>query len=467
MNIKNVLLSISLSMAAAVGAQAAPPLIDGFDNGTFLDTNIFRDEMYSNVQFQWWPGYHIWSAQGAFGYIIIKDGMLVDHFNAGFAEREQPQPWFPGREFKVNDPFDVGSSIKVVSTIGLLRAFELNSQKRRYGGKSIDQWLRTPIWNYLPRQWTQPVDDILEVDPWNYPLWTMKNSVTFRTLLTHSAAWEPKQAGDSEFSRIERGVGITDIFGERKYQNFNITVLTYLLPRVLFDGVELDMQNDDHLDHPELMEWLVGPTAFNCSGPHDRLCYGRLYGDAFERFMRKEVFEKTLPSPIYPSCAPEIDYIPHNRPFVWAYPLLLPNAGINQEHGQFWSERATNGGCHAQGGWYISPMEWAKLWATLQATKNIIRPETLDAMYNDELDPIFQGQIGWSSIKTDTTIRNRFGVSGMPWHGGATEQGAHTSVIRLPNGYMVMANTTITPISTSDLTNWIVNAFNKATAHNF
>lgn len=36
MNIKNALLTLSLSMATAFGAHAAPPLIDEFDNGTFL-----------------------------------------------------------------------------------------------------------------------------------------------------------------------------------------------------------------------------------------------------------------------------------------------------------------------------------------------------------------------------------------------------------------------------------------------
>lgn len=437
---------LSLAAAAALALVTATPAsanINQIGNPQFLKPEVFKQTIVASLENQTWPGHHPGASALGYGFVLMKDTHVVVEHAYGIAE--VGNGWGSIKPFTVDTPTDLGSSVKVMSTATLLKIFE-----SRHRGLTLDQWLDQPMFPYLPMPWQNWVNQT-EADNGPQTQYQLMRQVTFRQLFQHRSGWGTRPSGGT-FGRIMQGVNVNGgVFNQRRYMNINMTILTYLLPRVLNPGVA------------ELVEAQVAQCQIS-----DIVCYGTAYGNFWESVMQTAVYSKAYgngtPQPVVASCDPLVDYGPQNRTFARSFNTTNSNMWLTQS---FWSEKANNGGCHAQGGYYMSLREWAYTMATIQSTNHIISAQTRARMYNDVTDPMARNQLGWSTVSTDSRIQQRFGVNGMPGHDGATDS-YRTYVIQLPLGYLALiATNNGRAVTTGTLRTTLINAFVNATAHNF
>lgn len=420
MNAKALVLAAAALIAgtAALSAGANPyanqPQIT-FDKEVF--EAIIRDSMT-------FP-----SARG-FSAVVIRNGQFVQEVSGGLAQ-DHPTNNALDVPFTMNVPSNIGSTIKVMSFIALLRVFESGAQ-----GRTLQQWLNTPIVPYLPGAWRNYVN----AQP-GAAHQALRN-VTFRQLMQHRSGWGAKP-GPIAFNRIQSGVDPNQ-FGQRQYQNINASIVTYLLPRVL------NPQWAAAVDQKAIQQGIA---------IDDEIWYAREHGFMFEGYMRS-MFAAVLPTPIWPSCDPQVDYGFTHRKFAYSY--STPFGGT----GEWYSEKQTNGGCGAQGGYYMSMREMAQFWATFQATENILKNSTKALMYDDLIDPTTLNQLGWARIVASPFLKQNFNVNGSPSHNGA-HMGYKAAMIDLPAGYMAMIATNQSLVNASQLEDLLKNAFAEAVRHNF
>jgi CubicO group peptidase (beta-lactamase class C family) len=364
------------------------------------------------------------SSKGGYAVTLIKGGKLVHGWAHGSAR--------PGVPWTIDTPTNIGSNAKVLSTLLLLKVFESKSQV-----KSVEQWLATPIVPYLPRVWRQFAQTA------KGPQYDTLRGVTFRDLLTHTSGWGADTLANTLFGRIKQGID-PQHYGVRTYHNMNFTIITYLLPRVI------NTLSSDTID--DLIE--AGGIS-----PDDPLGYGKQYGAYFGQKMQAMLFGKVTGGGIKPSCDPAVDYGKSGR--VWAYslaPFTTPT----------WSETAKNGGCHAQGGYYISMLELAKLWATYLASEQLLSNPTKKLMYHKSIHHLSQqpNPLGWA-LAWSGFLKQNFGMDGYPAHNGA-QDGAKSSMILLPHGYMMFIGTNMgDAVSAAALPGLSKDAFGDAVQANF
>lgn len=413
-------LSVATSAVAQPGFYNPGPIV----NPTLsFDKQAFESSLRARLD----------NAGAGAGYaaIVIKDGQRVHDWADGWAIRPGYMNAYPnGVRWTVNTPANVGSTIKLASTVLLLRAFQSG-----YEGKTVEQWLDTPIVPYMPRAWRDFVNGRWE------PQYVLMRSVTFRDLMQHRSGWSTTRPATA-FGRIVQGV-VPSQYGQRVYINWNYTLITYLLPRVV---------------SPAYANWLDNTLAsVNPSQASGNLEYGQRYGLFFENWMQSQLFNRVLPTQIHPSCDPFVDYAAQGRVF----------ARSHGSSGGGYSEKVTNGGCHAQGGYYMSMLEMARLWATVQASENILSASTRALMYdqNEHRLPNAQDQLGWW-LSSSPFLQQNFGMFGYPAHNGG-HQDFRTAVVKLPHGYMAMVTTNQPTIGAGNLVSWTKDAFNAAVASNF
>lgn len=407
----------ALGGLSALTASASPILVQPTLQ---FDKEVFEEVIRDTMSF---PGTRGFSA------VIIRNGQLVHEVSGGLAQYHVNNAL--DVPFTMNTPTNIGSSIKVLSFIALLRVFESGAQ-----GKTLQQWLDSPIVPYLPAAWR----NYAMVQPGMAH--QRLRQVTFRQLMQHRSGWGAKP-GPKAFDRIVSGVDPAQ-FGQRQYQNINASIVTYLLPRVV---------------NPQWAAAIDQKAINQNIAIDDARWYNREHGFMFEAYMRS-MFSAVLPTPVWPSCDPQVDYGATQRKFAYSY--STPFGGT----GEWYSEKQTNGGCGAQGGYYISMRELAQFWATFQATQNILKNGTKALMYDDLIDPVQRNQLGWYGIIPSPFLKQHFGANGSPSHNGA-HMGYKSAMIRLPQGYMAMIATNQTVVSASTLEHLLKNAFAEAVRGSF
>jgi CubicO group peptidase (beta-lactamase class C family) len=402
---------LALPVAANVVVMPPPP--------TF-DPQAFEAEIREAMDFPISRGYSA---------VIIRNGQFVHQVSGGLAQDNgNASADIP---FTMDVPTNIGSSVKVLSFVAMLRAFESGAE-----GKTVEQWLDTRILSYLPAAWRIYTN----AQSSSAHFWLRR--VTFRQLMQHRSGWGARP-GPAVFDRFIAGVTPAQ-YGERQYQNINATIVTYLLPRIIDPA------------------WAVATdkAAVDANiANNDAAWYGARYGARFETLMQS-MFSKVQPTPIRPSCDPAVDYGNRNRSFALSYTTTFGGTG------SWYSEKATNGGCHAQGGYYMSMRELAMFWATFQATESIVKNSTKALMYVDSHDATFRDQLGWARIVYSPFLKTNFKVNGNPSHNGL-HMSYKSAMIKLPNGYMAMIATNRSDVSASALEDLLKNAFVQGMIANF
>lgn len=346
--------------------------------------------------------------------IINKDGNIVAEAAGGMAIRGDGNG-YKDTLMTTSTPNDIGSDFKLISFITLLSVFE--KRAARNPALTVEKQLNQPILPYLPKAWQAFINASASKRGDDAQATARIAKTTFAQLMSHKSGFRSVTDKTSPFSYIDKGIQQADI-GVRSYSNFNATVLTYLWPRLVDSATAntFDAQMES------------GKVANN-----DHAQYGKLYGDFFESWMQKHVFDVLQPSGIRPSCDPAVDFPKRNPPVIFARYYATAQGAVNP---QYWSEKDKNYGCHAQGGYYLSMRQLAQFMANYQATNTLVSDKVRKMMYEDSNGTTQDARLGWSRIAASEFATTNFGVKRLPWHGG--DNLGHTAIIQLPGGYIAV-----------------------------
>jgi len=373
-----------------------------------------------------------------FAAVIIKDGNLVTEVAGGQAIRSGAG--LEKVDMTTSIPADVGSVFKFISFVTLLSLFEKRAAMNP--ALTIDKQLDESIRPYLPEAWREfvdmPPDDKLEESKATLRI----SKTTFRQLLSHKSGFRSVNNKSSPFNYIDLGIQQHHI-GVREYSNFNAAVLTYLWPRLV--NPEKAKEFDKQLDK----------VAHN-----NHAVYGKLYGDFFENWMQQNVFNVIEGGSFRPSCDPAIDFPKRNPPVAFARYYSDPLSGAKPV---FWSEKANNHGCHAQGGYFISMRQLATYMANFQKNK-LVSAKVRSMMYDDSTATTRDARLGWNKTLESAFITKYFDVNMIPTHGGSTT--GYSGIVYLPGGYIAVG--TMTGPGTSDaVRDLLKNGWAEAVRANF
>ena len=244
---------------------------------------------------------------------IAREGEVVAVASGGFAADgvDTPAPV----SVDGSTPFNVGSTIKVVSAVGLLRAFEQDPSA------SVEEWLDRYIVDYFPEPWRD-----LVLDPSSPASTQIVAQVTFRDILQHRSGLEQ---GDTF---IEDGIDPMN-FGVPTYSNGNFSVIAYMMPYIVDPtaGAAFDLQ-------------------FQGVTPTEGLLYEEILAPYFGQYMQDEIFDLVsvsagvgldMPYGLFteelePSCDHKQSYAstPYFRDLAWGTSGDVPLAGDIDDDGR-------------------------------------------------------------------------------------------------------------------------------------
>ncbi len=200
--------------------------------------------------------------------VLLNGGMVAAEYAGGEARNKADGQ----ADMTFNTPANIGSTAKFFAGTALLKLFSSPKGPLNPGGVSLDKRLDTYIYYCLPDVWKNDI----------HPSW---KKVTFRELLQHKSgvrgftqaeidALTAKGLKKNAYQCLLKELK-PENRGVRKYENFNFTVLTYLIP-MFADPLMLQTINK------EIYEKKIGPN--------DVYIQTRL-GDAYEKYLRGKLFE--------------------------------------------------------------------------------------------------------------------------------------------------------------------------------
>ncbi|MGI9055591.1 MAG: serine hydrolase, partial [Pyrinomonadaceae bacterium] len=263
--------------------------------------------------------------------VLLKDGKIVAEVAGGEARRKIDGE----QQMTVNTPSNIGSTAKFFAGTALLKLLSSPKGPINPSGRPFESWLDEKVFYDLPSIWKVNM----------HASW---KQVTFRQLLQHKSgvrAMTTKEREDFVAQGYQKRSPLIYFLkpineadrNVRDYENFNFTILTYLIPLIA---------------NPALRETLDAEIKSKKLKVDDLYITQRL-GNEFEKYMRANLFGKITPK-INPSCDAPNEYPKKNVIYAAAYKSM-----VDTSMGFEWSEREQNGSCYAQGGWYISAHELA------------------------------------------------------------------------------------------------------------
>jgi CubicO group peptidase (beta-lactamase class C family) len=331
----------------------------------------------------------------------------------------------------------IGSVSKMLSGIALLNLFD----KHIWSDASVQEQLDTPVWELLPQKWQDTYGGsgyIFDGEPSLIPSQNFEG-VTFRHLLQHRSGFRldapnlPALAtGHQMHWMLSQDVNRDDV-EVRSYNNFNFTLLLYLIPAIAYLDVD-DMIHESFKDL-DVVEYSKNMTL--------------LYGLLYEQYMEEEIFPNTV-IPIAPTCRPIAD-LPENAYAKWYDGVLDSSGGIFD---------ATF--CRSQGSWYLTALELAAFARTFAFTNSFIGPTTRASLFDPDASEdrlLYNRTLTYTGFDLD---QEEFA-----FHGGTQEE-YRTALIELPYGYygVAMVNSANLPgggiLSSTDVATALITAFDAA-----
>jgi len=293
---------IALTVCWGVHPALAQPLSPNdteVGNSPQFDLEVFRtraDELFSDVV----KGY---------SFAVVRNGILVGTASGGVAVDRADAP-FPV-PMDAATPANVGSTVKMASAVALLSFFENDPSV------SVNEWLDRKIINYFPKLWRETL--LASTDSRKRSV----GQVTFRHLLQHKSGL----AKANDFMR--HGVDPARIGSVREYANYNLKILTFMLPYIV--EPEFGTAVDDKAEREGITEAVE--NAF----------YRQELAPYFGRYMQRNFFDKVsiqtapnigLPLGLWkerlvPSCDHKTTYAgtPYFRNEVWGRSGDIPLSG--------------------------------------------------------------------------------------------------------------------------------------------
>ena len=318
-------------------------------------------------------------------------------------------------------PSGTGSVAKVISGVALLHLLE----QRKVMNASVQRQLDVPIWAHLPDGWR------LAYRGRNL------ERITFRQLLQHKSGIRIGDGGVPDdwpgikiSYVLDQGVNADNI-GGRSYNNFNFTLLLYLIPALAYPNQvgEIETENADLSEHDYAKT--ITPA----------------YGALYEKYLREVIFPKTA-APIQPTCRP-LDEIASGR-----YAKHYANRNATR------GDTINSTFCRSQGAWYYSAQDLAQFARGFALTNNLLSAGTRNALYN----PADSGErLVYSRIISNAGFQRDIGQGNFAYHGG-TQSGYRAALVRLPFGYVGTGMTNSGELSSERLAQIILDAFYDATS---
>jgi len=359
-----------------------------------------------------------------FAVVLIKNGKVIHEFADGLAVDK------PGTandvKMTTSTPTNIGSAFKTISAISLLNFFENDANP----AISVNQWLDKPFWLYLPQIWQNEINASKKVEVQNI------KKITFRQLLQHKSGFLRNQTMTQPHDYLVVGVKSEKI-GVYDYENANFTLLTYVIPNLVDPGFKQAVDAE---------------VKSKTIKSNNKDFFAKRYGDYLEQYLQSKVFNKITPK-IKPSCDPGVDYEKLKKPFALGY-----SSPIADSPETLWSEKKQNGGCHAQGGYYLSAREFAAFMANYSATETLIS-KSLRQSLRDE-------GIVWAGEIKSSFVKQHFGADAILYHDGL-QGGYRTAVVQFPENYMAVAVVNSGPMKGGEIATYLKNAWGAGLEDNF
>jgi CubicO group peptidase (beta-lactamase class C family) len=363
--------------------------------------------------------------------VLLKNGQIVAETAGGEARTK-----IDGKaDMTLNTPSNIGSTAKFFAGVALLKFFQNPKNNLNPTGKTVEQWLDTKIFSYLPEIWQANA----------HPSW---KQVTFRELLQHKSGVRGITTAEKN-AFVAQGYRANSPFlyflkelkpenrGVRDYENFNFTILTFLLPMVA--SQTLHMVIDQNVVKQKLKA--------------DDLSITQAMGNAFYGHMLANSFGKVTPK-INPSCDAPNEYPAKKIIYAMAYDSVSDTG-----KGFDYSERLTNGSCFAQGGWYVSGRELAAFVANFAASEVLVSNETRDLMIDEKNA---SNNMVWSTTYAPTKwIADNLSKNRMPAMDGLQE-GSRSVLIKMPGNYYALAIINSADMQPSELAKILLDSFSDS-----
>lgn len=396
-------LSVAIAVAGTVAAQAQeiPP----------LDRERFEASMHDRLR------------GNTVGYAFTLTGPV--NILAEGADGWAQKPGDGNVRMTVRIPSHIGSVSKLMSGTGLLYLL----RKKPISNGTVNQQLDAPLSDFLPQKMRQAYR-------------TRLAGVTLRTLLMHKSGLvrAPGDVGycdggapvpdgwvniDYALSRGAQGAGTN-----RKYDNCNISVLRFVIPRIAFPDQAASI-DEAHVDK---------------SGADYGKAVEPAYRFLFTAFMYTQFFDTVFRGTI-PSCNPARDRGPSG--FAKYYSSLNDNSGG-------FVEPET---CNPQGSFYMSARQLARFARQLGFTNRLVgRGIRTRMIAPNDIDD----RIVFNRFISDTTFLAETSKRNWVFHGGSF-RGASAVVIKLPGKRYGVAVSNSDEISSGDLARALFNAYVAAT----
>lgn len=353
--------------------------------------------------------------------ILVKNGQIVGEIAGGKARNAADGVVY----MTTKTPANIGSTIKFTGGVTLLQLFESKDPTINPKGLTVDQWLDSPIWPFLPALWQKNMDASIKLIKFRHLL---QHKSGFRGLATEDRGPD----GDKRmFDYLDKGIKVEDM--TRDYENANFSLITYLVPMIAYPFF-LDTVNKEAAEK----KWTAEGQEI-----HQRIAL------AWEAYIKGMVYTRLTP-PIDPSCNPTVDYPKENRDWAPDY-----RSKDDTAKGATRDSRVNNGYCQAQGGWYLSGRELAAFVANFRATTKLVSTATRDKMFDDDK---WDERMVWSFTINDDFIKTKFNWRTMPYMGG-DHGGAHATVLMLPGDYYAVGIINSDDIGSYGVTARLLRAF--------
>ena len=236
---------------------------------------------------------------------------------------------------------------------------------------------------------------------------------------------------------LSRGVSEAN-FGKRKYNNFNYSILLYLVPA---------------LAYPDEVGRIEERHAHRSSGDYSiRIMLE--YAALFERYLTAQIMPK-MKQRIAPLCG--IDRLLESKaPYAKGY------ATFHSSKGQL-LKRPKYEFCRPQGGWYFSAAELAIFAMTLDHTNRLLDASTRAMLFDHRKA---DDRLLYNYTVSNTSFFGRIRQSRFAYHGGK-QANYRAAMIKLPYGYMGVGLINSPHKESFEIAQEILDAFYAATHKDF
>lgn len=358
-----------------------------------------------------------------FAYALVRKNRTVTEGAGGWAQ----DPRDGNLRMSTTVPSNIGSVSKLITGVAFMHLL----RETPISGGTVNQQLDEEIRGYLPKDWRTRYGRKLR-------------NLTFRHLLQHKSGLPREKDTKPGWPKVEYALskGTTNPGAERLYNNNNISLMRFLIPRIAYPN-ETAFIDNLHAGKSRQAYWDAILPQYNA-----------LYKKYMNQFFFPKIFAGT-----HPVCNPYDELGPRTFAKAYADPNLIPGNLPSRAEELLEGYFPRPDACAPQGGFYFSVRQLAKFAKVYSQTdklvsrgirKRMMKPDVID----DRL--VFN-----NTISTDDFVQET-GTTHWVYHGGSFK-GYAAAFVKLPDGHYGVAVANTKTVSSTDLASALYYAFVYAT----